>query len=452
MTLSKKKIIIIFILLFILNVFFRFAFISVPDATVFDEVHFVKFAAQYARGEMMFDIHPPLGKFLFAIPLFFFPEDSYDPEFLYFNLNEYLPDKIVLLDARPFGSFPYTYLRFISAFFGTLLSFAVFLFARTLTQNNTVAVIALFLVTFENALITHSRFILIDSMYLAMGTLALALFYSRKTRWGIILSGFVWGMALSVKLIAVIFLGPILAGLALEKHRSKFGKKVLLFFFTGIITLFIVILVLPGTFIPLNERIDFYSTELGLEEASYSTQSIQQKMGAYLSLAFIDIYYMVSGNVAEVYNHPSQSYWYTWPFMHEGIPLFIDTQSSYILVGNPIIWAFVLIGFVVSTFLLFRLFLKKGIGALRTDPPLFILTFSYVFALMPFFTFVKRGAFLYHYYPALLFGIVLAAYLFVHYLNKKKNPLRNRIGLICIILVLLGFIFAAPWTYGISLL
>ena len=38
-----------------------------PDAVVFDEMHHGRFALHYLRGQFFFDIHPPLGKLLFAL-------------------------------------------------------------------------------------------------------------------------------------------------------------------------------------------------------------------------------------------------------------------------------------------------------------------------------------------------------------------------------------------------
>lgn len=44
----------------------RFYRIEEPNQTVFDEVHFGGFTMNYYNKEHFFDIHPPLGKLLFA--------------------------------------------------------------------------------------------------------------------------------------------------------------------------------------------------------------------------------------------------------------------------------------------------------------------------------------------------------------------------------------------------
>ena len=44
----------------------RLLWISNPSQVVFDEVHFGGFASKYINHQFFMDVHPPLGKLLFA--------------------------------------------------------------------------------------------------------------------------------------------------------------------------------------------------------------------------------------------------------------------------------------------------------------------------------------------------------------------------------------------------
>jgi dolichyl-phosphate-mannose--protein O-mannosyl transferase len=46
--------------------FLHIVSIAYPDTPVFDEAHFATYSSQYATGRMPIDIHPPLGKLIYA--------------------------------------------------------------------------------------------------------------------------------------------------------------------------------------------------------------------------------------------------------------------------------------------------------------------------------------------------------------------------------------------------
>eukprot|EP00731_Ephydatia_muelleri_P024850 Em0016g1121a len=85
----------------------RFWRLDYPSHVVFDEVHFGKFASYYLNGQFFFDVHPPLGKLLFALIGYLC---GYDGSFLFPNIGVDFPPNV-----------PYVMMRALSALAGSLL-------------------------------------------------------------------------------------------------------------------------------------------------------------------------------------------------------------------------------------------------------------------------------------------------------------------------------------------
>ena len=74
----------------------------------------------------------------------------------------------------------------------------------------------------------------------------------------------------------------------------------------------------------------------------------------------------------------------------------------------------------------------------------FILFLGYFANLLPFI-FIGRTTFLYHYLPALTFGIILAAYWLNHFLPKFKGVFTS-----IFILIILNFLILLPHSLGLT--
>ncbi|KAI9631780.1 putative Dolichyl-phosphate-mannose--protein mannosyltransferase 2 [Dioszegia hungarica] len=139
--------------------------LSHPSSVVFDEVHFGGFAAKYIRRKFFMDVHPPLAKLLITLSAFI---GGFNGQFDFKDIGkDYLEDKV-----------PYTMMRLFPAVLGLALVPLTFLTLITLRLSLATALLGSLLITFENALITQSRLILLDS-YLVFFTALTVYFWAK---------------------------------------------------------------------------------------------------------------------------------------------------------------------------------------------------------------------------------------------------------------------------------
>lgn len=437
--------------------------ISYPDRPVFDEAHFATYAADYAKDKIFFDIHPPLGKLIYAaaIPLAH-PGPLGDTDFVSFTNN---PSGTVYYSTGiPFGSFPYVPLRLVGVFFGLLLAVAFYFFLRNIGISEVGALLGAFFVTFENTLLLETKLILMNGMYLAFGFIALALWFAKPRR--PIAAGFLLGLSLGVKLIGVVFLGPILLSVipGLRAHQSfndggtrnpdpgfrLGGRNDIKKFFVTVIFIFITISFLNFLFFSPNQILSF-SRSIGIQfPAAHNARSTA--LLAYVATTIVPwAGYVIGGP------QPQESVWYGWPFMH-GTMFYYAAPSgvgSLVLKGNPVIWygstLAVAIGIIALLWQSQLLICLNEQLRKKWRTPLLLIV-GYIFSLLPFVTFVRRGTFLYHYLPALLFAIGFLAWGISHLLKLEDfGSLTKRqwfylAGIAA--LAIGGFIITAPFTYG----
>ncbi|KAI8094797.1 Dolichyl-phosphate-mannose-protein mannosyltransferase-domain-containing protein [Thamnidium elegans] len=129
----------------------RFRLIGLSRKVIWDEAHFGKFGSFYLKNEFYHDVHPPLGKMLVGLSG---KIANYNGSFTFDSGKEY-PEELDIHTMRIFN-----------AAWGVMLVPIAFGTARLLKFSLVSSVLAGFLVLFDNALLTISRFVLLDSMLL----------------------------------------------------------------------------------------------------------------------------------------------------------------------------------------------------------------------------------------------------------------------------------------------
>ncbi|RKO96087.1 PMT-domain-containing protein, partial [Caulochytrium protostelioides] len=145
--------------LLVLTILTRLWRIEHPGQVVFDEVHFGKFAAYYLQRTYFFDVHPPLAKMLFALAGWFV---GFDGKFLFDNIgDDYVANNV-----------PYIGLRLFSAAFGIAIVPLAFTIMRDIGLSAPTAFMGGLMLVLDNALVTQSQLILLDTQLLFFGMLS----------------------------------------------------------------------------------------------------------------------------------------------------------------------------------------------------------------------------------------------------------------------------------------
>ncbi|MGC9602855.1 MAG: phospholipid carrier-dependent glycosyltransferase [Minisyncoccia bacterium] len=437
-TLRKRYVVIAFIFLIGVSAVLHLWRLSSPSQPVFDEVYFSTFAAQDALHEPYLDIHPPLGRFILSLPLFFYNAKSVgDANFVRIYRSTTSTQLVTEYKPTDYKNFPYVDLRLVSVFFGLVFLSAFFLFVREIAGNN-VALLALFFAVLENALLLHTRLILMDGIYLALGFLGLYLFFRKKT--APVLGGLIWGLALSVKLSALVIAGPLLILWTITDgaERKDIGKRIIKFILAGAITLLLTWFLINTSLFPVAGREALFN-DLFSTGASSSFWTPVQIFAKEVSVS-------VTGYLGEGTNW-MMSPWYFWPLMM-GVMRFNLSGSNIALIGNSFVWYLGTLAVIAAIIKFVRAGIKR-IGVGEEVRPALLLLGGYILSLVPFFTVIRRATFLYHYFPALAFAIALAAFLIIKFIGNKSTKIKIAVLAPIIVLTIIGFIISAPYTYGL---
>lgn len=440
---SKKTSLLILIAV---SIAVHFAFFGKPNETVFDEVHFGKFVSAYYTGQYYFDIHPPGGKLLIAgfAKLFHFA-----PEYSFAEIGQTFPDH------------KYLALRFLPALAGALLPIVIYFLALELGLSTIGAFGAGMLVALDNALLTQSRYILLDPFLLLFGFTSF-LFYFRyffskirqrgmhRNLLGMALFG---GLAVSIKWTGITFLSlagliELLAYVTAPDRWSLLLKRLprlFLYFIAIPFAIYLSIFLIHFSLLPKSGDGDAFMTpafQSTLQGSSYTTDTTIKPLGTFSK--FIELNQeMYRANATLTATHPYSSKWYTWPLMIRPIYYWnhssttAPTQEKIYLIGNPLIWW-------ASTIAMLYLILTTMGRTIFKKKTALILIGGFLVNLLPFIG-IGRVMFLYHYLSALIFAILALAYL----LDSRQKPKRAIYAMI--ILSAITFLYFAPLSYGLPM-
>lgn len=453
----KNRIVIYALIIILSSLATHFAFFGYPSQTVFDEVHFGKFISGYLTGEYFFDIHPPLGKLLITG---FGYLSGFRPGFEFTEIGKTFPD------------WHYKALRFLPTLAGALLALVFFGVALQLKISPLSSFLGGILISLENALITQSRFILLDSFLLLFGLSAVYFYfrYLNRKEGGTLKPRYLWatgifialagsikwtgfGFGLTILVLEIFRLWPGFNLLKFRKNHHLCAKTFWLALVAVPALVYISFFALHFKLLPQSGTGDafmsiaFRKTLVGAPE--YDNPDIQpagfiKKFAELNSLLY-------AANQRITANHPYSSAFYTWPLMARPVYYWNQTEANsppdsppkearLYLLGNPFIWwsstlamAFILI---YSVYLTLR---KKTVNKIFG-----MVSLGYLLNLLPF-VFISRVMFLYHYFPSLLFAVLGLLYLI------DKNAKRKELVISALVAAAVFFLYFSPLTYGFSL-
>jgi len=159
---------------------------------------------------------------------------------------------------------------------------------------------------------------------------------------------------------------------------------------------------------------------------------------------------MLSANNRITNPHSYSIKWYEMPAMWRSIYYWNKGDSISMariyLIGNPFIWWLVLAAVAFFVVYIFLRIVKLEFDILEKQWLKIAILLAYLLNLFTYI-FIGRVVFMYHYFPSLVFGIILLCLLFDSRLTNKKS--RGRYVYWAIIgLAIFAFIYFSPLTYG----
>lgn len=446
----------------------RFYGLTYPAQVVFDEVHFGGFVNRYRLREYFFDIHPPLGKLIFALWA----------EILGLDAN-FVWDPI----GKDFPDVRYALLRIPAAFASSLLPILGFMTAWELKLSKYCCYVVASALMFDTAILVSTRYVLVDAFlyfFIALAFYSWVRFYrtasfaekhcgscmsARQPRFWCLITGLSMGLAASVKWTGLGVVGAVGLG-----HLSWFVYGLVRYsgyarhrFSSGVVMLAVAAFVYYVFWIlhfkmcsksgPGNiwhqygpEGFAFLSTLTGSGVPlpyGFKTPSMWQNIRKIHEI-------MLSANAGLPSQHGWSSMWYFWPFSVQGVLYWVRYGSGWrqmiYLVGNPSVWwSSAILTFCFMNVLLYELVRWNCKSTLFRWG--LLLLFAYLINWVPYAK-ISRVCFLYHYIPSLYYSVLISAVLLDHLLSPL---LAKWVSWILSLSHLAMFVYFSPFVYATTI-
>ena len=322
-----------------------------PSSRVFDEKYFPTFAYNYLQGLPVFDLHPPLGKFVIAAGIAF-------------------------LGYTPLGW------RLMPALFGCALLGLGAALGWLYTRERVGTLLLAAFVASETILVAYSRTGLLDGilLFFVLATVLTALRAERRGQ--VIWPALLLGLSVGVKWAALGLVVPV--GYVL-------WRKGLLRPFVG------------GLWVSL-------AAYVLLVYAGEIAGGTGDPWLAWIGVWEWHLY--AAGGIALTVDHPWASPWWSWPLMLQPIIFLHEAEAEDRLltiaaIGNPILWWSSTLAVVLSLGEVVRR--KVLAGKPVADHPLVPILLGYVALLLPWVA-STRVSFIYHYLPSYAFALLALVY------------------------------------------
>lgn len=408
-------------ILLLASVLTHFVWLDWPAEVVFDEVHFGKFITAYCcTGERIFDIHPPHAKLLIAAAAV---AGGYRGNFSFERIGQ------------PYGEVPVVALRIVPALAGMMLPLIIFGLLRQLGTSPLTAFMGGALAVFDNALTVQTRLMLLDGVLLAATFGSLRAFLAAEARGGwrriafFALAGGLASLAVGVKFTGLAALGllGIIVMVRLLRERTWLEVKRRLIE-AAVIVISAAVVYAAG-----------WVVHFAVLTVPGPGDVWQVPSGNMISDTIALHRTMLSANYGLDATHPDSSSWWSWPWMKTSVFYWQGEGAALYFLGNPVVWWGGSVLFIAAA-----IALVAGRRQIMSAP-IWIPVAGYLIAMLPLVG-VPRALFLYHYLTPLLFSLLVG----LMWLDTRirSQELQRRVYGVALIVLLAGFIFFSPLTYG----